>query len=285
MKAEVTTFFDSGKSCTACYVIADPKHKVCAIIDSYVGLDLFHGRITYEGADAVIKFIKSKGYKCNYVCETHAHADHITAAPYLKKALGCKSGIGENITAVQKTFNKVLGLSVAEDGSQFDKLWADGEKFDIGDLTVTCLSTPGHTPACTTYYIEDDCVFTGDTIFMPDMGTARCDFPKGSIETIWDSIQKVLSLPDNVRVFVGHDYKPGRDEYAWESTIAEEKKSNKHVKTGTKKDEFVKMRSDRDKTLDTPRWIIPAVQANIQAGELLKDKNGNPYLKINVGVF
>ena len=220
MKPEVTSFFDDATN-TITYVVRDPEGSSCAIIDSVLDFDYASGRTDTSSADAVIAFVQDKGYRVEWLLETHVHADHLSAAPYLQEKLGGKIGIGHNITIVQDTFGKVFneGTEFQRDGSQFDQLFSEGDSIHIGQLRVDVLHTPGHTPACLTYVIGD-AAFVGDTLFMPDFGTARCDFPGGSAETMWDSVQKILSLPEDTRIFVGHDYKAeGRDHYAWETTV------------------------------------------------------------------
>lgn len=217
------------------------------------------------------------------VLETHVHADHLSAAPYIQKQLGGKIGIGERITVVQNTFGKIFneGTEFQRDGSQFDQLFQEGDQFMIGQLRGEVLHTPGHTPACLTYVIGD-AAFVGDTLFMPDFGTARCDFPGGSAETLYDSVQKILALPDETRIFVGHDYKaPGRDEYAWETTVGAQKALNIHVGAGRPREEFVSMREKRDSTLAMPRLIIPSLQINMRAGQMPPpEEDGTSYLKV-----
>ncbi|HBM61747.1 MAG TPA: MBL fold metallo-hydrolase, partial [Citreicella sp.] len=221
----------------------------------------------------------------DWLLETHVHADHLSAAPYIQQAVGGKIGIGERITEVQDTFGKVFneGTEFQRDGSQFDRLFREGDSFHIGQMRGDVLHTPGHTPACLTYVIGD-AAFVGDTLFMPDFGTARCDFPGGSSETLFRSIQKILSLPDETRIFVGHDYKaPGRDSYAWETTVGAQKASNIHVAAGTSAEEFVQMRDARDATLAMPRLIIPSLQVNMRAGQMPPaDAQGDVFLKVPV---
>jgi len=241
------------------------------------------GRTNTASADQLIGFIEANDLKTKYIVETHAHADHLSSAPYLKEKLGGQTVIGTHIDAVQKVFGEVFNAEdeFATDGSQFDVLVKDGQKFSLGDIVVTAIHTPGHTPACMSWLIGD-AVFVGDTLFMPDYGTARCDFPGGSAETLYNSIQKLFALPDETRVFLCHDYKaPGRDEYVWETTIGEEKRTNKHVGAGTDMDSFVKMRTERDAGLDMPKLILPSVQVNMRAGEFPPaEDNGTTYLKI-----
>jgi glyoxylase-like metal-dependent hydrolase (beta-lactamase superfamily II) len=266
-------------------VVKDPAGKACAIVDSVLDFDYASGRTDTHSADAVIAHVKAAGLTVEWILETHVHADHLSAAPYIQDRVGGKIGIGANITVVQDTFGKIFneGTEFQRDGSQFDRLFREGDSFRIGGLEGHVLHTPGHTPACLTYVIGD-AAFVGDTLFMPDFGTARCDFPGGSAQALYDSIQKILSLPDATRIFVGHDYKaPGRDDYAWETTVAEEKARNVHVGAGRSADEFVAMREARDKTLGMPRLIVPSLQVNMRAGQMPPpEEDGNTYLKVPV---
>jgi glyoxylase-like metal-dependent hydrolase (beta-lactamase superfamily II) len=284
MKPEVTAFFDDATN-TISYVVRDPNGTACAVIDSVLDFDYSSGRTDTRSADAVIAFVKEKGYDCQWLLETHVHADHLSAAPYLQEQLGGKIGIGDRIKIVQDTFGKVFneGTEFQRDGSQFDQLFVEGDSIHIGQMRVDVLHTPGHTPACLTYVIGD-AAFVGDTLFMPDFGTARCDFPGGSSETLYDSVQKILALPDETRIFVGHDYKaPGRDEYAWETTVGDQKAKNIHVGAGKSKDEFVEMRDTRDATLAMPKLIIPSLQVNMRAGQMPPaDEKGDVFLKVPV---
>jgi glyoxylase-like metal-dependent hydrolase (beta-lactamase superfamily II) len=284
MKPEVTSFFDEATN-TITYVVRDPAGSACAIIDSVLDFDYASGRTDTSSADAVIAFVQDKGYRVEWLLETHVHADHLSAAPYLQEKLGGKIGIGHNITVVQDTFGKVFneGTEFQRDGSQFDQLFSDGDSIHIGQLRVDVLHTPGHTPACLTYVIGD-AAFVGDTLFMPDFGTARCDFPGGSAETMWDSVQKILSLPEDTRIFVGHDYKAeGRDHYAWETTVGAQKAANVHVGGGKSRDEFINMRTTRDAKLGMPKLIVPSLQVNMRAGQMPEaEDNGTVYLKVPV---
>lgn len=284
MNPEVHAFFDEA-TFTVTYVVRDPNGTKCAIVDSVLDFDYASGRTDTRSADAVIAFVRDKGWEVEWLLETHVHADHLSAAPYIQRELGGKIAIGENIRTVQDTFGKVFneGTEFQRDGSQFDALFKEGDSFHIGQLRGDVLHTPGHTPACLTYVIGD-AAFVGDTLFMPDFGTARCDFPGGSAETMWESVQKILSLPDETRIFVGHDYKAeGRDHYAWESTVGEQKRLNKHVGAGKSKEDFVRMRTERDATLAMPRLIIPSLQVNMRAGRMPKpEDNGVSYLKVPV---
>jgi glyoxylase-like metal-dependent hydrolase (beta-lactamase superfamily II) len=283
LKPEVKAFFDE-ETFTASFVVKDPNSNACAIIDSVMDIDYAAGRITTDSADEIIAYVQDNGLKVEWIIETHVHADHLSAAPYLQEKLGGKIGIGENIRIVQDTFGKVFneGTEFQRDGSQFDRLFKDGDTYTIGSLPAFAMHTPGHTPACMTHVIGD-AAFVGDTLFMPDFGTARCDFPGGSAEDMYASVEKILSLPEETRIFVGHDYKaPGRDDYAWESTVGEQKARNIHVGGGKSKDEFVQARTTRDATLAMPRLIIPSLQVNMRAGEVPKDRDGNAMLKVPV---
>ena len=284
VKPEVKAFFDEATN-TISYVVKDPGSNACAVVDSVMDIDYAAGRITYDHADAIIAYVREQGLKVEWLIETHVHADHLSAAPYIQQHLGGKLGIGRNITIVQETFGKVFneGTEFQRDGSQFDRLFEEGDSFHIGQLRGDVLHTPGHTPACLTYVIGD-AAFVGDTLFMPDFGTARCDFPGGSSETMYGSIQKILALPDETRIFVGHDYKaPGRDDYAWESTVGEQKAQNVHVGGGRSQEDFVKMRDTRDASLAMPRLIIPSLQVNMRAGQMPPaDEKGDVFLKVPV---
>ena len=284
MKPDVTAFFDEGTN-TISYVVRDPAGSACAIIDSVLDFDYASGRTGTDSADRIIAHVREIGLDVVWLLETHVHADHLSAAPYLQERLGGRIGIGEKIRLVQYTFGKVFneGTEFQRDGSQFDRLFAEGDSFHIGQLRGEVLHTPGHTPACLTYVIGD-AAFVGDTLFMPDFGTARCDFPGGSSKMLYASIQKILTLPDETRIFVGHDYKaPGRDDYAWETTVAEEKAKNVHVGAGRDEDSFVRMRDERDATLEMPRLIIPSLQVNMRAGRMPPaDDDGGVFLKVPV---
>jgi glyoxylase-like metal-dependent hydrolase (beta-lactamase superfamily II) len=238
-----------------------------------------------QSADEVIAYVRAQGLSCEWVLETHVHADHLSAAPYVQEQLGGKLGIGDNIVVVQETFGKVFnaGTAFQRDGSQFDRLFRDGEEFAFGSLPVEVMHTPGHTPACLTYVIGD-AAFVGDTLFMPDFGTARADFPGGSARQLYRSIRKVLALAPETRLFLCHDYKaPGRDDYVWETTVAEQRAANVHVRDGISEDEFVAMREARDKTLSMPKLIIPSIQVNMRAGEFPEpEDNGTVYLKVPI---
>ena len=284
LRPDVEVFFDEP-TFTYSYVVSDPATGRAAIIDSVLDYDAASGRTSKDGADAIIAFVKSRGLDVDWILETHVHADHLSAAPYLKQQLGGKLAIGSNIRVVQDVFGKVFnaGSEFARDGSQFDHLFEDGETFQVGSIKATAIHTPGHTPACMTYVIGD-AGFVGDTMFMPDFGTARCDFPGGDARTLYRSIQKVYALPDETRLFMCHDYKaPGRDEYAYLTSVGEQKAKNIHVRESVSEDEFVAMRTARDATLAMPRLILPSVQVNMRAGELPPaEDNGVRYLKMPI---
>lgn len=282
VKPEVTAFFDEATN-TISYVVADPGAKKCAIIDSVMDIDYAAGRITHESADKVIDFIEKNELELEWIIESHVHADHLSAAPYIQQKLGGKIGIGEKIMVVQETFGKVFneGTEFQRDGSQFDALFEDGDTYEVGNMKAIVIATPGHTPACMVH-VMGDAAFVGDTLFMPDGGSARADFPGGDAGELYDSIQKIFALPDELRLFMCHDYGPGGREIAWETTVAEEKASNIHLKDGQSREEFVALREARDKTLGMPKLIIPSLQVNMRAGEVPKDDDGNPVLKIPV---
>ena len=287
MTPNVTAFFDPA-TFTVSYVVREPDGSNCAIIDSVLDYDPAAGRTDTSSADAIIAFVKAENLTVTWILESHVHADHLSAAPYLQQQVGGKIGIGDKITVVQDTFGKVFneGTAFQRDGSQFDALFKDGDSVNIGQMRVDVMHTPGHTPACLTYVIGD-AAFVGDTLFMPDFGTARCDFPGGSAENLFNSIQKILALPDETRVFVGHDYKaPGRDEFAWETTIGEQKALNIHIGAGKPLEEFVSMRQERDATLGMPRLILPSIQTNMRAGQFPEpEDNGVRYLKVPVNTL
>lgn len=281
-KPEVTAFFDEPTN-TVSYVVADPATRRCAVVDSVLDYDPSSGRTDRRSAERIIAFVRERGLEVEWVLETHVHADHLSAAPLVKQELGGKLAIGQDITTVQDVFGKIFnaGTEFQRDGRQFDHLFEDGETFRLGSIEARAIHTPGHTPACMTYVIGD-AAFVGDTLFMPDYGTARCDFPGGDARTLYRSIQKIFRLPDETRLFLCHDYKaPGRDEYRWETTVGEEKRHNVHVREGISEDEFVAMRTARDRTLAMPRLILPSVQVNMRAGELPPaEDNGVRYLKV-----
>jgi glyoxylase-like metal-dependent hydrolase (beta-lactamase superfamily II) len=280
----VEGFFDETTN-TVSYVASDPATKVCAIIDSVLDYDPAAGRTDTRSADLLIAHIEERGLELDWILETHVHADHLSAAPYIKEKLGGRLGIGEKITVVQDTFGKIFnaGTEFQRDGSQFDHLFRDGDTFQVGSIEALAIHTPGHTPACMSYVLGD-AAFIGDTLFMPDYGTARADFPGGDARELYRSIRKVLSLPPETRLFLCHDYKaPGRDHFAWETTVAAERALNVHVKDGVTEDEFVAMRTARDRKLGAPKLIIPSIQVNMNAGRFpTPDEDGNVYLKVPV---
>lgn len=284
MTPNVKAFFDLATN-TVSYVVGEPQGSGCAIVDSVLDFDQASGRTDTKSADAIIDHVKTHQLRVDWILETHVHADHLSAAPYLQDKIGGKIGIGDRITVVQDTFGKVFneGTEFQRDGSQFDALFKEGDSFHIGQMRGDVLHTPGHTPACLTYLIGD-AAFVGDTLFMPDFGTARCDFPGGSSEALFNSIQRILALPDETRVFVGHDYKaPGRDDFAWETTVGEQKALNVHIGDKCSVEDFVRMRDERDATLGMPRLILPSIQVNMRAGQMPpKDDAGNVYLKVPI---
>jgi glyoxylase-like metal-dependent hydrolase (beta-lactamase superfamily II) len=283
VRPEVTAFFDPASS-TFSYVVKDPNSDACAIVDSVMDIDYAAGRISYQHADEIIAFVRRHGLRVEWLLETHVHADHLSAAPYIQRALGGKLGIGAKITVVQETFGKIFneGTEFQRDGSQFDRLFEDGDAYMIGTMPAFAMHTPGHTPACMTHVIGD-AAFVGDTLFMPDGGSARADFPGGDAGELYDSIQKVLALPDAMRLFMCHDYGPNGRDIAWETTVADEKAHNIHVGAGTTRAAFVAMREARDATLDMPKLIIPSLQVNMRGGELPPpDKSGKRFLKVPV---
>lgn len=284
MHPAVHAFFDEATN-TITYLVREPQGRACAVIDSVLDFDYASGRTDTRSADAVIAFIRDHDLDLKWVLETHVHADHLSAAPYIQEALGGKIGIGNRITVVQETFGKVFneGTRFARDGSQFDRLFAEGDSLMIGQMRADVMHTPGHTPACLTYVIGD-AAFVGDTLFMPDFGTARCDFPGGSADVMYESVQRILSLPDATRIFVGHDYKaPGREDYAWESTVGEQRAKNIHIGAGRAKEDFVSLRQKRDATLAMPRLIVPSLQVNMRAGQMPEpEDNGQVYLKVPI---
>ena len=284
MQPAVTCFFDEATN-TISYIVQEPQGSACAIVDSVLDFDYASGRTDTRSADAVIAHVTANGLRVEWLLETHVHAAHLSAAPYLQERIGGKIGIGDRITVVQDTFGKVFneGTAFQRDGSQFDRLFADGDSFMIGQMRAEVLHTPGHTPACLTYVIGD-AAFVGDTLFMPDFGTARCDFPGGSAEAMWTSVQRILALPDATRIFVGHDYKaPGRDAFAWETTVGAQKAQNVHVGDGRSREDFVALRQARDKTLSMPRLIIPSLQVNMRAGHFPEpEETGQVFLKVPV---
>ncbi len=287
MQPTVTPFFDEP-TFTYSYVVQDPQSNRCAIIDSVLDFDYAAGSSSTVQADRLLAFVDQQKLRVEWILETHVHADHLSAAPYLKERTGARVGIGAKITTVQKTFGKVFnaGTEFARDGSQFDQLFEDGDLIRIGSLSGQALHTPGHTPACMTYCFGD-AAFVGDTLFMPDYGTARCDFPGGDAAALYRSIHRLFKLADNTRLFMCHDYKaPGRKEYANETTVADERRDNVHVHEGISEADFVRMRTERDRTLGMPRLILPSVQVNMRAGRMPPaEDNGQVYLKVPVNLF
>jgi glyoxylase-like metal-dependent hydrolase (beta-lactamase superfamily II) len=282
---DVSAHFDDATN-TISYIVKDPTSDACAIVDSVMDIDYAAGRITYDHADALIAEIQERGLKLEWIIETHVHADHLSAAPYIQDKLGGKIGVGSQIMVVQDTFGKVFneGTEFQRDGSQFDKLFEDGDTYKIGNMDAFAIYTPGHTPACMVH-VMGNVAFVGDTLFMPDGGSARADFPGGDAGTLYDSIQKVLTLPDNMRLFMCHDYGPNGRDIQWETTVGEEKAHNIHVGGGKSKEDFVTFRTERDATLDMPKLIIPSLQVNMRAGEVPRDKDGRPMLKVPVNAL
>jgi glyoxylase-like metal-dependent hydrolase (beta-lactamase superfamily II) len=280
---DIKGFFDKNTN-TISYVVSDPTTKSCAVIDSVMDMDYAAGRIFYDHANEIIAYIKAHGLKLEWLIETHVHADHLSGAPYIQEQLGGKLGIGENITLIQETFGKIFneGTKFQRDGSQFDQLFTDGDHYSIGALKVFTMHTPGHTPACMVHVIGN-AAFVGDTLFMPDGGSARADFPGGDAGELYDSIQKLLSLPDDMRLFMCHDYGPNGRDIKWETTVGEEREYNIHVGGDKTRDEFIKMREERDKQLNMPTLIIPSIQVNMRAGKLPEpDDEGQQYLKVPI---
>ncbi|MFU1479281.1 MBL fold metallo-hydrolase [Roseovarius sp. C7] len=279
---EVKAFFDEASN-TFSYVVKDPESAACAVIDSVLDLDYAAGRIAFDGADEIIAHIREAGLELQWLIETHVHADHLSAAPYIQKALGGKVMTSEKIIEVQETFGKVFneGTEFQRDGSQFDRLLKDGDDYTIGGLRAYAMLTPGHTPACMTHVIGN-AAFVGDTLFMPDGGSARADFPGGDAGELYDSIMRVLSLEDETRLFMCHDYGPGGREVQYQTTVREERENNIHVGAGISREAFVKMREERDATLAMPKLIIPSLQVNMRAGDVPKDGEGNMVLKVPV---
>jgi glyoxylase-like metal-dependent hydrolase (beta-lactamase superfamily II) len=281
-KADVNAYFDEATN-TISYLVKDPSSNHCAIIDSVMDMDYAAGRITYENADKLINEIQSRELKLDWIIETHVHADHLSAAPYIQQQLGGKIGVGEKIMVIQETFGKIFneGTEFQRDGSQFDALFKDGDTYMIGNMQAFAMFTPGHTPACMVHIIGD-AAFAGDTLFMPDGGSARADFPGGDAGELYDSIQKVLSLPDETRLFMCHDYGPNGRSIQWETTVLDQKTNNIHVGKNKTRDDFIKFRTERDAQLAMPKLIIPALQVNMRAGEVPTDDHGNKVLKVPV---
>jgi glyoxylase-like metal-dependent hydrolase (beta-lactamase superfamily II) len=286
MKPDVKAFFHEP-TYTVSYVVSDPASRKAVIIDSVLDYDNSSGRTATPAADGIIDYVKTSGLDVEWILETHVHADHLAADPYLQSKLGGTTGIGGVVSTVQATFKGVFnfGEDMRIDGSQFQHLFADNEKIDVGGMTLEVLFTPGHTPACVTYKIGD-AVFVGDTLFMPDYGTARCDFPGGDARTLYRSIRKILDFPPQTRLFMCHDYGPNNRDFAWETTVAEQRAKNIHIHDGISEEEFVKMRTERDATLSMPVLIIPSIQVNMQAGHFPKaEGNGVSYLKIPLDIL
>lgn len=287
---EINAFFHPA-TCTFSYLVLDRQSRQCALIDSVLDYDPHSGRICTAYADRLVSRVQQLGAVVQWIMETHVHADHLTAAPYLKRRLGGQIAIGSQITTVQKVFGELFhaGAEFAPDGCQFDRLWNDGDTFTIGSLQARAMHTPGHTPACMTYVIsngQETAAFVGDTLFMPDYGTARCDFPGGDARTLYRSIHKVLNLPTETHLYLCHDYQPGGRELGYMTTVAEQRANNIHVRDGIGEEEFVVMRSERDATLPMPALILPSVQVNMRAGEFpAPEANGKRYLKIPVNAL
>lgn len=284
-KPDVQAFHDEA-TFTITYVVSDPATGHAAIVDPVLDYDPASGRTSTDSADRVIDFVDAQQLDVRWILETHVHADHLTGAPYVRGKVGGRTAIGADVSRVQKSFKRIFNLKdLATDGSQFDQRFVDGNTFSIGGLEASVIATPGHTPACVTYVIGD-AAFVGDTLFMPDFGTARTDFPGGSARQLYDSIQKILALPDDTRLFMCHDYKaPNRDEFAWESSVAEQRSNNIHVHNGVSQDEFIRIREARDSQLGMPKLILPSLQVNLRAGELPEpEDNDIRYLKIPLDV-
>ena len=279
-RPKVESFFDQDTS-TVTYLVSDPETNKAAVIDPVLDYNPNAGRTAGDSLQPVIEHVKAQGLDVVWILDTHVHADHMTGAARARAILNAPTGIGEHVKTVQEVFKKIFNLpDLTPDGSQFDRLFADGDTFEIGTLKAQVMHTPGHTPACLTYVIGD-AAFVGDTLFMPDFGTARCDFPGGDARTLFRSIKRILSLPDDTRIFVGHDYAPGGREHAWETTVADEKASNKHVHEGVSEDDYVQWREERDSTLDLPRLILPSLQVNLRNGQFPPaENNGVSYIKI-----
>jgi len=279
----VKAFFDHDSN-TVSYVVTDPATKKAAIIDSVLDFDYASGTISYDHADMIIDYVTTQNLDVEWLIETHVHADHLSAAPYIQQKLGGKIGISDRISEVQTVFGKMFnaGTEFERDGSQFDQLFADGDRYKIGQLDGVAIATPGHTPACMVHFIGD-AVFVGDTLFMPDGGTARADFPGGDARTLYQSIQKILLLPDETRMFVCHDYAPNGREFLWETTVGAQRANNIHVGHNASEDSFVEMREKRDATLAMPRLIMPSIQVNMRAGHMpAAEENGATYLKVPI---
>tara|TARA_Y100000385_G_scaffold80780_1_gene82445 strand:- start:2846 stop:3712 length:867 start_codon:yes stop_codon:yes gene_type:complete len=283
-KPTIKAFFDEYTN-TVSYVVSDPKSLSCAVIDSVLGFDIYSAYTSNESIEKIVKYIHNNNLKTQWILETHAHADHLSGASVLKSKLGGEIAMGCNLPLVQKAFGKIYNENSEfnRNGSQFDRLFNDGDKFQVGTLNVTVMSVPGHTPACVAYYISD-ALFIGDTLFMPDYGSARCDFPGGDAGTLYESVQRIYQLPGKTRLFLCHDYKTkNRNYYKWETTVDEQKEKNIHLNSSVDKQTFIEMRTKRDKTLKTPKLLLPSIQVNMRAGRLPKaENNGKHYLKIPI---
>ena len=282
---KIKAFFDSDTN-TITYVVADTTTSACAIIDSVLDYDPASGRTNTKSADSVISYILKRGYRCQWIAETHIHADHLTAAPYLKNKLGGKTAIGNYVTTVQRSFGPIFNAesSFATDGRQFDHLFSDDEVFKIGNIDARVIATPGHTPACISYVIGENC-FVGDTMFMPDAGTARCDFPGGNAATLYDSLQRILSLPDETKLYMCHDYGPGGRDYKWVTSVKEQREKNIHLAEKSRA-EYIEIRTTRDTELSMPKLILPSVQINMRGGNFPPaDNDGVSYIKIPLDKF
>ena len=285
-KPEVIAFFDEPTN-TFTYVVKDPASNACAVVDSVMEIDYAAGRLSLNGADKVIDYIRNQNLELQWIIETHVHADHLSAAPYIQEQLGGKIGIGAEITTVQNTFGKIFneGTEFCRDGSQFDHLFNDGDEYMVGEMRCHALHTPGHTPACMTH-IMGDAGFVGDTLFMPDGGSARADFPGGDAKILYRSIQRILSLPDELRLFMCHDYMPNGRDVEYQTTVKQQRDHNVHVHQGVSESDFVAMREKRDATLGMPKLILPSLQINMRAGHLPKaDTNDVVYLKLPLNLL
>lgn len=285
VRPEIGGFFDKPTH-TISYVVGDPRSNACAVVDPVLDINYAAGRIAYTKADQIISYIEACGLRLEWIIETHLHADHLSAAPYIQQRLGGRIGIGEHITLVQDRFGKLFneGTEFQRDGSQFDRLFRDGDSYTIGTMTAHVLHTPGHTPACMTHVVGD-AAFIGDTMFMPDSGSARADFPGGDARTLYRSTRRILSMPAQMRLFICHDYGPNGREIKWETTIAEQREHNIHLREGITEDEFVAIREARDQTLSMPALIIPSLQVNMRAGRVPTDERGAPVLKVPLNVL
>lgn len=285
VKPDVHPYFDKETN-TISYIVVDPATDKCAIIDSVLDIDYAAGKISYTSAGNLIDEVKKNGWELEWIIETHVHADHLSAAPYIQEKLGGKLGISAKITDVQNTFGKIFneGTDFQRDGSQFDQLFADGDSYRIGGMTAWVMNTPGHTPACTTHVIGNS-AFVGDALFMPDSGSGRADFPGGDARELYRSIHRILSLPEDTRLFMCHDYGKGGREIKWETTVQEQKATNIHISGGVTEDEYVKMREERDAELNAPKLIIPSLQVNMRAGEIPVDRDGKPMLKVPLNLL